>query len=185
LDAGSIPAASTKVKKATFSGFLTLVEARDNRIGGTRVSKRTRFAAETASTAMLWKYREFMPHAACLRTDLRLHAQRPGDSRHHTYHPLGGFLFGDCDDIDQRPRGGVGRVSKRTRFAAETASHREVLRLEIQGIHAACGMPANGFALASAKTGRFRHSSKSTFLKDGLGHPCLHEEYEQLLSHNL
>jgi hypothetical protein len=87
--------------------------------------------------------------------------------------------------IIPRPRGGVGRVSKRTRFAAETASHREVLRLEIQGIHAACGMPANGFALASAKNGRFRHSSKSTFLKDGLGHPCLHEEYEQLLSHNL
>jgi len=66
--------------------------------------------------------------------DSRLQARRLGDYRFHINHPLGGFLFGDCDDINQRPRGGVGRVSMRMCIAAETASHREVLRLDISRI---------------------------------------------------
>jgi hypothetical protein len=37
--------------------------------------------------------------------DSRLQARRLGDYRHHINHPLGGFLFGVCDGINQRDAG--------------------------------------------------------------------------------
>jgi hypothetical protein len=62
--------------------------------------------------------------------DSRLQARRPGDFR--ALKPLLVAFLTLIEARDNRISGTRGE----------------------QGIHAACGMPANGFALASAKTGR-------------------------------